>query len=249
MGAIDYSKWDNITSDVESDDEPALKVAKKPATKVTKKPDSAAKESTMAKPKGEEPPPFVMPTDPYEVTVEIVDMSKGLMKMAGEVMLGVKLDGVFHCNVHVHGKTTWFHLDGAHSGPAAPGDGAHVTFEARGRTSRTADEVDEWFAASPYAADNYDLWSRNCNHFADALLAFLGVAPLPAMVTEVPAKVLASPMGAMLRPTIDKAVAVLRDSSDGGDGSMVDRFLETVVEQPGGLLVAPIVKMMRSIAA
>ena len=69
------------------------------------------------------------------------------------------------------------------------------------------------------------------------------------MVTEVPAKVLASPMGAMLRPTIDKAVAVLRDSSDGGDGSVVDRFLETVVEQPGGLLVAPIVKMMRSIAA
>ena len=137
----------------------------------------------------------------------------------------------------------------AAAGPAAPGDGAHVTFEARGRTSRTADEVDEWFAASPYAADNYDLWSRNCNHFADALLAFLGVAPLPAMVTEVPAKVLASPMGAMLRPTIDKAVAVLRDSSDGGDGSMVDRFLETVVEQPGGLLVAPIVKMMRSIAA
>ena len=46
-----------------------------------------------------------------------------------------------------------------------------------------------------------------------------------------------------------EALDALQLLTDGGDGSTVDRFLATVAEQPGGLLVAPIVKMMRSIAA
>lgn len=252
---VDYSKWDKMATDSDSsddsDDGPILPL---PPAKATTGGGTVG-EKNLRSFGTDMTGPFrdaAGLAGPGVVTVEIVDMSKGLMGLAGEALLGdPTLDGIYHCSVHVHGLEIWFHLDGLHRAPSTTAGGAEPfhTFESHGRTAKTREAVDAWCdaRAQSYDASSYDLWTKNCNHFAGDLLAFLGVDPLPGRVTEVPTKVLASPLGATLRPTIDKAIAVLKASSRSSDASIVDEFLEKVVEQPGGMLLGPIVKMMRSI--
>ena len=211
------------------------------------------------------------------VLVETTDLSRGLAASLSEAVFGIQVDGIFHTSVHLHGSEYWFHFDGLHSrrssfssAAAALARGSTNLTEAlarpppkfhevsdHGRTLRTPEELEAWFKSKAvrksFGGDDYDIWSHNCNDFSSALLTFLGAAPLPSRVLDVPSRVLATQQGAALRPTITHAIDLMRKSSENGgggqDASVVDEFLEQLANEPGpvGFIVRPIVKMMRRI--
>ena len=51
-----------------------------------------------------------------------------------------------------------------------------------------------------FCAETYDLFENNCNNFSNAVCNFLVNQSIPADILSLPREVLATPIGAMLRP-------------------------------------------------
>lgn len=234
------------------------------------------------------------PNGGTRVTVEIVDLSNGIIRAIGEPLLGVKLDGIYHSSVHVHGREYWFHLDGPHQSVSTVHNGTHVSVRTasnvaendevksaeatnlveekpgnskagasegavqgcteHGFSEKSLEQVDAWYTSAKlgqYNANTYDLWTRNCNNFANELLTFLGVSPLPSSIMSVPDTILASPVGMMLRPTVDKALEKVRcaraKSGKHGQESALREVLATLAAEPGGFLIMPVIQMLGDI--
>lgn len=54
-----------------------------------------------------------------------------------------------------------------------------------------------------YTMEKYDLFTNNCNNFTDDSVHFLVGEKIPDYITGLPAEVLNTPIGNMLKPIID----------------------------------------------
>ena len=57
-----------------------------------------------------------------------------------------------------------------------------------------------------YTLDAYDLWRHNCNNFSNDFATFLLGVGIPDYITSMPDTVMNSPIGRLLRPSIDDAI-------------------------------------------
>jgi len=156
------------------------------------------------------------PPQTYEVTLAIYDLSNGMARSLSAQFLGPghTLDLIPHTAILVYGLEYYF---GGGAGIDAQ-DPSHfrqtrnlqpIQYQSLGRTTVSQKEFDAWCLAQGrhlYAPHNYDLLTRNCNHFShEAARKGLKLEKgTPEWILNVPNQFLASPMGQLIRPMLEQ---------------------------------------------
>ncbi|KAI5059601.1 hypothetical protein GOP47_0025920 [Adiantum capillus-veneris] len=105
---------------------------------------------------------------------------------------GIRLGGIFHSAVEVYDSEEWsFGYSGSGSGVFSCPHKLNVLYSYRetislGHTSLSRLKVTQvlFELGREWPGSSYDLLSRNCNHFCDALCERLGVQKLPAWINR-----------------------------------------------------------------
>eukprot|EP00170_Pyropia_yezoensis_P007075 contig_28851_g7097 len=155
----------------------------------------------------------------FPVTLHVYDLSGGMAAQFAPA-LGIPIDGIWHSGVVVHGTEFYYGGGICADPPGRTPYGRPVSTHALGTTSVPRDTFLAHLRAvlaPAYSAASYHLLDHNCNHFAAAVVAYLcgeGVT-IPAYISDLPAVALASPLGGMLRQSLDGMQAQIRDASAG----------------------------------
>lgn len=160
----------------------------------------------------------------HQAQLTVYDLSRGMAKSLSAQLLGPdhSIDVVPHTGVVVFGKEYFF---GQSVGLSAESPDHFRTTRGMevlqildlGTTTVSASEFEDWIQSmttspqSDFHATKYNLFDNNCNHFSQrAIQEGLRISStpqeqpvVPQWILDVPQKVLASPMGPMLRPVLE----------------------------------------------
>ncbi|KAF3908467.1 hypothetical protein ABW21_db0203579 [Orbilia brochopaga] len=131
------------------------------------------------------------------VQLYVYDLSKGR-----------QVDAVYHTSIVIDGVEIYYGAGIQRSYPGNTHHGAPEQVLDLGYTALPADVVAEYLESIKeiYGPESYDLFMHNCNNFTDDFATFLVGQGIPKHITSLPADVLSTPFGQMLRPTIDAAM-------------------------------------------
>ncbi|KAK6533449.1 hypothetical protein TWF694_002389 [Orbilia ellipsospora] len=142
------------------------------------------------------------------VQLYVYDLSKGLARAYSQALLGRQIDAVYHTSIVLDGIEIYYGAGIQRSYPGNTHHGAPEQVVDLGYTALPADVVAEYLESIKeiYGPESYDLFMHNCNNFTDDFSTFLVGKGIPKHITSLPADVLSTPFGQMLRPTIDAAM-------------------------------------------
>lgn len=136
------------------------------------------------------------------------DLTNGMARQFSQQMLGRFVEAIWHTSIVVYG---WeFYFDGgvgiACEEPGSTRFGAPFRTEPLGVTTRSLEQFADFNAAQQgaFGPECYDLLRRNCNHYSDAAAQFLLGRGIPADVAGMVGELLATPLGAMMRPSLEQ---------------------------------------------
>ncbi|RNF14440.1 putative endo-beta-N-acetylglucosaminidase [Trypanosoma conorhini] len=135
------------------------------------------------------------------------DLSGGMAASLSAVLIGHHLDAIWHTAIVAYGKE--FYFDGGvgvvHEPPGRTRFGAPRRIEVLGETTKTEAEFQAWIQQQrrrgfgPY---DYNLLSRNCNHFTQDAAQFLLQRDIPDDIRNMLPRVLETPLGRTLLPML-----------------------------------------------
>ena len=154
---------------------------------------------------------------PFPVVLRLYDLSHGMARELSPSLLGQQIDGIWHTGVFVYGREYFYGGGGAGTGTesgisSARGSEFSLNQGMRpvkeiplGTTNKSQQEFESFLQriAGRFRVCDYSLFHHNCNNFSDAASQFLVGHPIPEYITGLPARVLATPMGAALQPLMD----------------------------------------------
>mmetsp|Transcript_29430 Transcript_29430/g.90920 ORF Transcript_29430/g.90920 Transcript_29430/m.90920 type:complete len:279 (-) Transcript_29430:91-927(-) len=153
------------------------------------------------------------------------DLSHGMARQMSQGMLGFQLEAIWHTSVVVYGRE--FYFDGgvgiANSTPGQTRFGQPVEVVNSGETEVSPSDFANWVRdqAAKFGPGDYNLLERNCNHFSDDALDFLtGQGVCEEVRTMIP-RVLATPLGQLLRPSLETAMMAPGSSPAAATSSQV----------------------------
>ncbi|KAF7998979.1 hypothetical protein HF325_006511 [Metschnikowia pulcherrima] len=144
--------------------------------------------------------------DEFPVKVYVYDLSRGLASVYSPMILGTKIDAIYHTSTVVYGQE--YYIDQGIKVCAKPGTTKYGTpIEVLDMANTLIDQdtfsdfVQELMEhdEGKYHASAYDLFDNNCNHFTDVLVEFLVGRNLEDRILNLPQQVLAGPNGQLLR--------------------------------------------------
>jgi hypothetical protein len=141
------------------------------------------------------------------------DLSHGMARSMGPMLIGRPLEGIWHTSIVVFGKEYYF--DGgvgivADANPGRTRFGTPYRTEVLGQTSKRQEEFFAWTQrqrTSGFGPNDYHLLQNNCNSFSDAASMFLLGRHIPQDVLDMIPTLLATPVGQMLRPMLEQATS------------------------------------------
>ncbi|XP_050391314.1 uncharacterized protein LOC126810353 isoform X1 [Patella vulgata] len=142
------------------------------------------------------------------VKLFVYDISKGLAKAMSMPLLGKQIDGVWHTGIVVYGEEYYFGGTGGIECCPPCGtilgqpDNVIDLGETQIPKETFLDYLNE-LSKSVFSANKYNLFEHNCNNFSDEVAEFLTGKRIPSYITSLPAEVLNSPLGAMMKPMLD----------------------------------------------
>merc|ERR1719386_474905 len=117
-------------------------------------------------------------------------MSSGRAKWLSPLLLGHRLDGVWHTSIVVHGKEYWYGGRVFESEPGETPFGSPTKIvDLPELTMRTTDDLRSHLGhelAHIFTQGAYDVLDCNCNHFSDACCRFLLNSHIPRDVLMQP---------------------------------------------------------------
>ncbi|KAH0547551.1 hypothetical protein FGG08_000276 [Glutinoglossum americanum] len=140
-------------------------------------------------------------------------------------LLGTQIDAVYHTSVVFDGLE---YLYGRGIQTCIPGFSHHaggsifsrvagqpIEVLTLGETSLPKDVIWEYLESLKeiYAAEAYDLFLHNCNNFTNDLSTFLVGRGIPDHITSLPQTFLNSPLGVLLKPTLENAMRPITQAS------------------------------------
>jgi hypothetical protein len=163
----------------------------------------------------------------YQVQLAIYDLSGGMARALSSQFLGPNhaIDIIPHTAILAFGKEYYFGGSGIEAS-----DPHHfrstrgifpIEIQHLGHTNVSKEQFEEWCLQhmdnGVYASHSYDLFHRNCNNFSHhaATEALRLNKAVPEWILSVPSKVLASPLGEMIRPMLQQMQ--ISPSGDGRD--------------------------------
>ncbi|XP_044732436.1 uncharacterized protein LOC123295236 isoform X2 [Chrysoperla carnea] len=140
------------------------------------------------------------------VELWIYDLSRGVAVVMSQLLIGKKIDGIWHTSIVVYGKEYFFGSQGISS--CFPGEVINepVKKEVLGQTQIPYSIFIDYLTGlgeSTYHGSTYDLFSHNCNNFSEEIAQFLCGVGIPRYILELPDEVLNTPLGQQLRPLLE----------------------------------------------
>ncbi|GAB0093109.1 uncharacterized protein DMENIID0001_081720 [Sergentomyia squamirostris] len=143
----------------------------------------------------------------HKVELYIYDLTQGMAAVMSEMLLGRRIDGVWHTGVVVFGREYFYGGQGIQSCP--PGGtvlGAPQKVEKIGETFIPFQVFKDYvrgLAESTFRGSCYSLLKHNCNTFSNDLCQFLCGISIPKNILDLPQEFLGTPLGQTLGPLID----------------------------------------------
>lgn len=149
-----------------------------------------------------------------------------MAKVFSGQLLGKQIDGIWHTSIVVAGKEHYFSAGvqtavAGHTAFGPPGEVIEL-----GVTEIPSEVRDELIRdlSDRFTLDTYNLLNNNCNNFSNELATMLTGNGIPPHILNLPAEVLSTPMGHLLRPYLDQLQGQL--------GSITEAQTQALVERP-----------------
>ncbi|GKY96586.1 hypothetical protein MPSEU_000618200 [Mayamaea pseudoterrestris] len=162
-------------------------------------------------------------SETFPVKLAVYDLSRGMARSLSAQFLGVPLDMIPHTAIIVYGMEYFFGAGIQSEAPAAFRRSVQM-FPLQeldlGRTCVSQADFEAWCVAQMhsgrFSAAAYDLFQCNCNHFSHdaALIGLRLTRGVPHDILDVPQRVLASPMGQMIRPMLQNMQVTRAEGSE-----------------------------------
>ncbi|CAL8070527.1 unnamed protein product [Calicophoron daubneyi] len=162
----------------------------------------------------------------FDVFLYIYDLSGGLARTFSPVLLGKRLDGIWHTGVVVHGKEFFYGSQGISYCPPCgtvlgePGEKMFM-----GRTNVTERDLFnhlDQLSSTTFRGGEYRLFDHNCNTFSNHLVRFLTDTAVPSYIMDMPNEVASTPLGAILKPAFNTFAAGLNNQSQFNSSSAAE---------------------------
>eukprot|EP00656_Telonema_subtile_P011082 TRINITY_DN15443_c0_g1_i1.p1 TRINITY_DN15443_c0_g1~~TRINITY_DN15443_c0_g1_i1.p1 ORF type:complete len:456 (-),score=68.83 TRINITY_DN15443_c0_g1_i1:57-1424(-) len=152
------------------------------------------------------------------VRLHIYDVSQGMASNYSQPMLGMKIDGIWHTGIVAYGKEFYFGSGITADSPGCTPFGKPLEVLEIGKTTVPLRLLSRFLDAlqGKYVADTYHLLDNNCNNFTADLSMFLTEKSIPEHIVGLPERVLASPLGKLIRPLIDNMERLMSGSTNPG---------------------------------
>jgi thiol-disulfide isomerase/thioredoxin len=143
-----------------------------------------------------------------EVELYVYDLTRGMARTMSRQFLGIQIDAVYHTAL-VFDNIEYFFGQGVQTCyPGTTHHGQPMEKISLGTTELPLDTIMDYLESLKeiYTAESYDLFAHNCNNFTNDFAMFLVGRGIPDHITSLPAKVLETPFGRMLKPQIDASM-------------------------------------------
>ncbi|AYU82220.1 glycosyl hydrolase-like protein [Leishmania donovani] len=149
----------------------------------------------------------------YTVSLYRYDLTHGMARNLGPMLIGRELEGIWHTSIVVYGKEYYF--DGGVGIVSDPNPG-HTRFgqpyrtEVLGQTTKREEEFCAWTQQqhrAGFGPNDYRILDNNCNSFSDAASMYLLGRHISQDVLEMIPTLLSTPVGQMLRPMLEQATS------------------------------------------
>eukprot|EP00929_Paragymnodinium_shiwhaense_P008509 TRINITY_DN112472_c0_g1_i1.p1 TRINITY_DN112472_c0_g1~~TRINITY_DN112472_c0_g1_i1.p1 ORF type:complete len:740 (+),score=167.96 TRINITY_DN112472_c0_g1_i1:130-2349(+) len=178
------------------------------------------------------------------VHINIYDISDGKVQWLAPILLGRKVEGLWHTGLVIHGREYWFGGSIFESIPGKTPFGEPTKVRLIGSTMRTRQEIWNHIDKdlfSEYTSENYDVLTHNCNHFSNALCHFVLNEDIPGDVLHQPEQLMNTWSAKLMRPLLNHALG--RFEKKDGDPAHHRGTSDAVAKQtwekltPGSLVV------------
>jgi len=152
----------------------------------------------------------------YKVKIHLYDLSQGMAKNFGRMLLGKDIEGIWHTGIEIYGKEFYYGGGICKDKPKQTPYGFPVREIDMG-TTEIPEEIFLDFLREigpKFAMEKYDLFTNNCNNFTDECCSFLTGKPLPDFITGLPKEVLGTSLGQMIKPMIDQMQSNMTKNSN-----------------------------------
>lgn len=171
-----------------------------------------------------------------KVPVELLlyDITQGKTELFSSVLLGKKFEAIYHSSILVHGKEFWYGGNifmseppmSQHFGPTLEKSSTMKLQQSTylpqlksvhlGYTLMTLDEIVEYQAqrmGEKFTRNEYDVLTRNCNHYSNDLAQVLCGSSIPDVITQQPQLVMDAPRMRILVPLLNKWLGGFQDDA------------------------------------
>ncbi|KAI5368084.1 Putative PPPDE peptidase domain, armadillo-like helical, PUL domain, Thioredoxin [Septoria linicola] len=142
------------------------------------------------------------------VELYVYDLTRGMARSMSRQFLGIQIDAVYHTAL-VFDNIEYFFGQGVQTCyPGTTHHGQPMEKISLGKTELPLETILDYLESlkEVYTAESYDLFAHNCNNFTNDFAMFLVGRGIPEHITSLPAKVLETPFGQMLKPQIDASM-------------------------------------------
>ncbi|XP_063904154.1 uncharacterized protein LOC135123444 isoform X2 [Zophobas morio] len=137
-----------------------------------------------------------------KVELYIYDLSRGMAATLSPMIIGKKIDGIWHTAIVVYGREYFFGSHGISScNPATTALGDPLRILKLGDTQVPYSVFIDYInglSESTWCGTTYDLFRHNCNNFSEDIAQFLCGASIPKYILDLPNEVLNSSLGPAL---------------------------------------------------
>ena len=166
------------------------------------------------------------------VELLVYDLSRGMAATMSLPLTGIQIDGIWHTSIVVHGIEWFFGQGIANARPRTTHHGQPTKSVALGSTTKSDSEVRQWIQSvrGSWTAARYHLLDYNCNNFTSVFSRWLTGNDIPSYISSLPATVLNTPFGQMMRPQID---AMFGAGASTTEDVAVESLMSSAVQRQG----------------
>jgi hypothetical protein len=140
------------------------------------------------------------------VQLYMYDLSGGKASWLSPLLLGERMEGIWHTSVVVHGREFWYGGRVLESPPGRTQFGTPTRVVNLGHTMRTKDDLLFFIKREmlpDFTVEKYDILTNNCNHFSNEVSRFLTNSSVPEEVSKQPEMVMGSMLIQVIRPLLN----------------------------------------------
>ena len=146
-----------------------------------------------------------------DVQLFVYDLTRGMARSMSQGLLGIHLDAVYHTSLVFNNVEYFFGRGIQTCYPGATHHGRPMEIVPMGTTHLPLETILEYLDSleEVYTPESYDLFAHNCNNFTNDFGMFLVGKSIPDHITNLPRRVLDTPIGQMLKAQIDESMRAI----------------------------------------